>query len=138
MKLRFVAYRRREKIEQMTDDEINVIYSGGWLRKRRLTVAQKRAEMAELWADEFSPLEIVDVVDPAGARRYWMCFGCGGSAWVFDAKTRKMIAGAAQHSLDTCISRELWEALGEAYRTSKPPIRQRINFAVSDDTRFQR
>jgi hypothetical protein len=136
MKLRFEAYRLRHAIDEMTDDEINVIYSGGWLRKRRLAVAEKRAEMAQLWEDEFSPLEIVDVVDAAGAHRYWMYFGCGGSAWVFDAKTKKMIAGAAQHSIDTCSGRELWEALGEAYRTSEPPIRQRINFAVSDDRRF--
>ena len=136
MVLRFDRYRRRESLEQVADEEVDAFFSGSWVRKRRLTVAQKRKEMARIWEDELGPFEIVDVVDESGACKYWMYFWCGGSATVLDARTKKYVAGAAQHSIDTCPSRELWEALGVAYRTSPIGIRQHIDFRATDESRF--
>jgi hypothetical protein len=137
MKLRFDRYRLRKTLDQVTDDEVDAFYSGSWLRKRKLTVAKKREEMARIWDDELGPFEIVDVVDESGDCKYRMYFSAYGSAVLFDARTGKYIAGAAQHSLDACPSRELWEALGQAYRKSAPAIRQRIDFRVSDESRFR-
>ena len=137
MVLRFERYRLREKVAHMTDDEVDVLFSGSWVGKRKLTVAKKRGELERLWDESFAPVEIVDVVGEK-APLYWMYFGCYGSAWLFDAKTKKLIATAADHSVDQCPSRELWEALGAAYRTSRPKIRQRINFTIAADARFPR
>jgi hypothetical protein len=138
VKLRFDRYRLRRTADQVVDEEVDQFWSGSWLRKRKLSTAQKRAEMAAIWQDELGPLEIVDVLNEDGQCRYRMYFSAYGSARVLDAKTGKDVAAAAQHSIDTCISRELWEALGQAYRASKPKIRQKISFEVSDESVFGR
>lgn len=128
MNLRFDSYRVRRSVDEMTDEEIDRIYSGPWLSGRSLSISEKRAEMRAVWEDDFAEIEIVDVLEGI-ARSHEAYFFTGGSALVFEIATGRVVASAAQHELDRCSSRDLWDAIGRAYLASKPPIVQRIVFS---------
>lgn len=126
--LRFDVHRLRQSADEMTDEEVDLFYAGAWLRGRVLSTAEKRAELRAIWEDDVGRLEIVDVLDASGARRFVMVFFTGGSALVYDATTHAIVAAAAQHALDRCEQPGLWQALGRAYASSTPAIAEHVDF----------
>jgi hypothetical protein len=74
-------------------------------------------------------MEIVDVVDDAGATLYQILFFDFGTAYMFKAGTTEELGGASQHAFELDESNDvLYAAVGEAYKAANPKIEQMMDF----------